>query len=71
MITSEKNIFSTNIQEVTKATLGFWLTNNFRSTFGHIIIRVLPGGDKYYVLIAETINDKVEIRKVFGPYLSS
>jgi hypothetical protein len=67
----EKNIFSTNIQEVTKATLGFWLTNNFRSTFGHIIIRVLPGGDKYYVLIAETINDKVEIRKVFGPYLSS
>jgi ribonuclease BN (tRNA processing enzyme) len=67
----EKNIFSTNIQDVTKATLGFWLTNNFRSTFGHIIIRVLPGGDKYYVLIAETINDKVEIKKVFGPYLSS
>jgi ribonuclease BN (tRNA processing enzyme) len=67
----EKNIFSTNIQDVTKATLGFWLTNNFRSTFGHIIIRVLPGGDKYYVLIAETINDKVEIKKIFGPYLSS
>lgn len=67
----EKNIFATNIQDVTKATLGFWLTDNYKSTFGHIIIRVLPGGNKYYVLIAETINNKVQIKKVFGLYLSS
>jgi beta-lactamase superfamily II metal-dependent hydrolase len=65
-----KNIFATNIQDATKATLGFWLTDNYKSTFGHIIIRVLPKGDAYYVLIAETINDKVQIKKAFGPYLS-
>jgi beta-lactamase superfamily II metal-dependent hydrolase len=65
------NVFATNIQDVTKATLGFWLTNNYKSTFGHIIIRVLPGGNKYYVLIAETIHEKIQIKKVFGPYLSS
>ncbi|MBP7184941.1 MAG: hypothetical protein KBA06_05500 [Saprospiraceae bacterium] len=67
----EKNIFGTNIQDVTKATLGFWLTDNYKSTFGHIIIRVLPGGDQYYVLIAETINEKVTIKKSFGPFACS
>ena len=64
----EKNIFATDIQDVTKATLGFWLTDNYKSTFGHIIIRVLPGGNAYYVLVAETISGKVRIKKVFGPY---
>lgn len=63
-----KNIFATDIQGVTRATLGFWLTDNYKSTFGHIIIRVLPGGNSYYVLIAETIGGRVKIKKVFGPY---
>jgi ribonuclease BN (tRNA processing enzyme) len=66
-----KNLFATNIQDATKTTLGFWLTNNFKSTFGHVIIRVLPGGEKYYVLIAETIKNKVQVKKAFGPFLSS
>jgi beta-lactamase superfamily II metal-dependent hydrolase len=67
----QKNIFATDIQDATKATLGFWLTNNYKSTFGHIILRVIPGGDAYYVLIAETIKNKVQIKKVFGPYTCS
>lgn len=66
----EKNIFATNIQEVTKQTLGFWLTKGYKSMFGHVIIRVLPGGDTYYVLIAETIHQEIKVTKVFGPYLS-
>ena len=65
-----KNVYATNIQEETKKTLGFWLTNAYKSTFGHIIIRVLPGGNQYYILIAETIRKKVTIKKVFGPFLS-
>ena len=40
-----KNVFTTNIQNATKTTLGFWLTDTYKSIFGHIIIRVLPGGD--------------------------
>jgi beta-lactamase superfamily II metal-dependent hydrolase len=66
----EKNIFATNIQDVTKHTLGFWFTQGYKSMFGHIIIRVLPGGNSYYVFIAETINGKVQITKTFGPYQS-
>lgn len=64
----EKRIFATHIQEPTKATLGFWLTDNYKSTFGHIIVRVLPGGAHYFVLIAETISNRVRVRKAFGPY---
>lgn len=64
----EKNIFATNIQEATKATIGFWLTQNFKSMFGHVIVRVLPGGNSYYVLIAETINGKIQITNTFGAY---
>ncbi len=67
----EKNIFATNIQEVTKHTLGFWFTQGYKSMFGHVIIRVLPGGESYYVLIAETKNNKVQITKIFGPYQSN
>ena len=64
----EKNVFATNIQEATKQTLGFWFTNGYKSMFGHVIVRVLPGGDKFYVLIAETIDGKIIIKKKFGPF---
>lgn len=67
----EKNIFATNIQETTKQTLGFWFTRGYKSMFGHVVIRVQPGGDKYHVLIAETNNEKLEITKSYGPYLSN
>lgn len=65
-----KNVFATNIQEVTKHTLGFWFTRGYKSMFGHIIVRVLPGGNSFYVLIAETVNQRVQVKKVFGPYRS-
>lgn len=64
----EKNIFATNIQEVTKHTLGFWFTRGYKSMFGHVIVRVFPGGEKFYVLIAETIKGRVTIKRSFGPY---
>lgn len=66
----EKNIFATNVDEFTKRTLGFWLTKGYKSMFGHVIIRVLPGGNTFYVLIAETLKGKVEITKIYGPYQS-
>ncbi|WP_051350121.1 ComEC/Rec2 family competence protein [Dyadobacter alkalitolerans] len=66
----EKNIFATNIQEVTKATLGFWFTRGYKSMFGHVIVRVLPGGNQFYILIAETANLEVTVKRVFGPFAS-
>lgn len=66
----EKNIFATNIQEVTKQTLGFWFTRGYKSMFGHVIVRVLPGGEKFLILIAETVNGKITVKRSFGPYQS-
>lgn len=66
----EKNIFATNIQDATKQTLGFWFTRGYKSMSGHVIIRVLPGGEKYYVMVAETNHDQIKIKRVFGPFLS-
>ena len=66
----EKNIFATNIQKTTMGTLGFWFTRGYKSLFGHVITRVLPNGNGFYILIAETIEQKVKIKKVFGPYSS-
>lgn len=71
LYTGEKNIFATNIQEVTKQTLGFWLSRGYKSMFGHVTIRVLPDGDTYYVLVAETSHGKLHITKSFGPYSSN
>jgi beta-lactamase superfamily II metal-dependent hydrolase len=70
LYSDEKNVFATNIQEATKQTLGFWFTRGYKSMFGHVIVRVLPGGDKFYVLIAETENEKIVIKRSFGPYFS-
>jgi hypothetical protein len=35
---------------------------------GHIVVRVLPGGAKYYVIILNDENEAREIRAVHGPY---
>ena len=64
------NVFATNIQDATQTALGFWLINNYKSLKGHVIVRVLPGGNEFYVLIAATNKGKVEVNKVFGPYSS-
>lgn len=70
IVKKEIDIFALEILEATKQTIGFWLTNNYKSTFGHIIVRVLPGGNSYYIMIAESDqNYDVKIRKVFGPYI--
>ena len=66
----EKNIFATNIQEVTKTTLGGWFTRGYKSMFGHVIVRVLPGGEHFYVLVGETINGMIKIRRSYGPFTS-
>lgn len=66
-----KDIFATNIQEETKIALGQTLTKNYKSMFGHIMIRVLPGGKEFYVFILKNEGRKLVVDKRFGPYFSS
>lgn len=42
----------------------------FLSTQGHVVIRVEPGGDRYWVLILEDDDQKFLVKAVHGPYQS-
>ena len=63
-----RDIFSTNMHPETLVTYGPWFKNNYKSTQGHILIRVHPKGKYYEVLTMD--ESTFEIKKKFGPYLS-
>lgn len=66
----ERDVFATYIHPETKVTYGAWFVNAYKSMEGHVIIRVLPGGDRYLVMVAETVNGLLRIRASYGPYRS-
>ena len=35
---------------------------------GHLVVRVLPGGNTYFVIILNDENEENEVTAVFGPY---
>ncbi|MFY0252554.1 ComEC/Rec2 family competence protein [Chitinophaga sp. 30R24] len=66
-----KDIFATNIQEETKVVLGAPLINGYKSLFGHIMIRVLPGGNEFYVYVLENEGKAIKVSHQYGPYFSN
>lgn len=63
-----RDIFSTYMHEETKVTMGPWLTNGYQSTEGHILIRVEPGGMRFFVLILSEVRGNFFVKQVHGPY---
>lgn len=63
-------IFSTNMHEETKIYMGPWLTRNYKSMEGHILIRVTDGGLRYKVYILQNKDSELRVVKEFGPYES-
>ena len=62
-------LFSTNMSDANKTRLGADL-GKFKSITGHIVVRVDPGGDQYYVYILNDNNQDYKVTRVFGPYSS-
>ncbi len=62
-----RDIFTTNLLPETKIVLGSWMLK-FKSEQGHILVRVLPGGEKYNVIILEEDSEEYLVRAVHGPY---
>jgi hypothetical protein len=67
---SPRDLFATNIMEANKIVIGPALENAYKSTQGHILVRVMPGGSEYYVIILNDENTENEVKAVFGPYAS-
>jgi len=66
----KRDIFATYIHEETITTYGRWLEENYLSKHGHIVIRVEPTGNIFYVYILDDITPEPKILKTFGPYES-
>jgi len=62
-------LFSTNMTEANKPRLGNNLSR-FKSMQGHIVVRVSPGGQEYYVYVLDDNNEEYKVTGVFGPYKS-
>ncbi|MDN5199878.1 MBL fold metallo-hydrolase [Fulvivirgaceae bacterium BMA10] len=68
LYTGPRDIFSTYIHDETKVTFGPWFTKAYNSMKGHIVVRVEPGSERYYVYILDDTKPKLYIKNIFGPY---
>ncbi len=62
------NIFTTNMTDRNKGVIGASTVAKIKSTSGHIVVRVSPGGDQYYIYILNDNNEKYVVQRIFGPY---
>lgn len=66
----ERDLFATNILEANKQVIGPSLEHAYQRTEGHIVVRVMNGGQTYYVYTLNDNNTQREITGIFGPYQS-
>jgi hypothetical protein len=60
-------VFASNMTEANKGRLGATISE-FKSTQGHMVVRVKPGGDSYSVYTLEDSNQEYKVNKIFGPF---
>ena len=63
-----RDLFATNMLEANKNVIGPFLEQSYKSMDGHIVVRVMPGGTTYYVIILNDENETHEIWSIHGPY---
>jgi len=65
---SECEIFTTNMTEKNKSVLGAETISRIKALNGHIVVRVAPGGNSYFVYVLDDTNENYIVKKIFGPY---
>jgi hypothetical protein len=66
----KRDLFATNFMEANHLVIGPLVDRSYRSLQGHIVVRVLPGGRSYYVIILDDSRPDALVKAVFGPYAS-
>lgn len=64
----KRAIFSTNMHQETLVTYGPWFLDNYKSTQGHVLIRVKDNGSSYYVYVLN--EEDLSVKQENGPYFS-
>lgn len=65
-----RDLFATNMLEANRIVIGPLIDRSYKSQQGHILVRVLPGGGSYYVIILDDSAPAMPVKAVFGPYAS-
>ena len=65
-----RDLFATNMMTANKLVIGPLIDQAYKSQQGHILVRVLPGGQSYYVIILDDDTIERRVKAVFGPYQS-
>ena len=66
----DRDLFATNMLDANRLVIGELIDKSYKSTQGHIVLRVLPGGDTYFIYILNHLNTMREITGIYGPYKS-
>jgi hypothetical protein len=66
----ERDLFATDMLESNELVIGERIADSYRSTHGHIVVRVEPGGKAYRIFVLDDNSEKREVKQVFGPYPS-
>ena len=64
------DIFSTNLHPAARIVIGDDLVEQMKSTQGHIVVRVSPGGSDYMVYVLDDSDEHYYVKQAFGPYFS-
>jgi glyoxylase-like metal-dependent hydrolase (beta-lactamase superfamily II) len=64
-----RDVFVTLFREATKASIGARAAQ-VASDHGHIVVRVEPGGARYWVLVLDDATESYRITSVHGPYVA-
>jgi hypothetical protein len=65
----ERDVFTTNLHEATPYVV-YPHTKQIKAAHGHIVIRVSPGGDEFYVYALNDESGNYEVTSIHGPYTS-
>lgn len=63
-----RDLFATNFMEANELVIGPLVAQSYKSRQGHIVVRVLPGGSEYYVIVLEDGDNLSTVKQVNGPY---
>ncbi len=68
IFSGKRDIFATYVHAETIITYGRWLNDNYQSKRGHVVLRVMPDGNTFYVFILDDTTVGQKVLKSFGPY---
>lgn len=70
LYTGPRDLFCTYMNPANRIVIGPALDQAYASMFGHIVVRVAPGGDSYQVIVLDDATTDRLVKSIHGPYLA-